>query len=115
MLQERARILDQSPLIFKPLISPHLAKLDAAVDPGLSMLNWTSLNLDTYIGGVYEALEEFELLIRRANDLVKYRIDAVLEEMSSLPLCSLPKEKPFTCDEFLKNTEVRHRDKKSRP
>lgn len=87
-------------------MAPHLAKVEASIDPGLVMLNWTSLNIDTYIESVYESLEELELLINRANDLVAFRIDAVLEEMSSIPLTELPTHTPKTIDEFLKSTEV---------
>ena len=86
---------------------PHLTKVEAAIDPGLTMLNWTSLNLDTYVEGVYETLGELELLIDRANDLMQFRIDAVLEEMSKTTLCDLPRDAPWTIEEFLKNTEVR--------
>lgn len=87
-------------------MSPHLAKVDAAIEPGLTMLNWTSLSLDAYMDSVYEALKELELLIDRANDLVKFRIEAVLQEMSNTPLCELPSDAPWTIEQFLKNTEV---------
>ena len=99
-------MLGRIPPAFKPLMSPHLAKVDAAIDPGLTMLNWTSLSLDTYMDSVYEALKELELLIDRANDLVKFRIEAVLQEMSNTPLCELPSDGPWTIEKFLKNTEV---------
>ena len=55
---------------------------------------------------VYESLREVELLIDRANDLVKFRIEAVLREMCNTPLCELPSNAPWTIDKFLKNTEV---------
>ena len=87
-------------------MSPHLAKVDAAVEPGLTMLNWTSLSLDAYLDSVYEAFKELELLIDRANDLVKFRIEAVLQEMSNTPLCELPSDAPWTIEKFLKSTEV---------
>jgi hypothetical protein len=90
-------------------MAPHLAKVDASIDPGLVMLNWTSLNIETYIDSVYDALGEFELLINRANDLVAYRIDAVLEEMSVIPLIELPTQEPKTIEEFLKSTQVKRR------
>ena len=83
-------MLRRIPLAFKPLMSPHLAKVDAAIEPGLTMLNWTSLSLDTYIDSVYDSLKELELLIDRANDLVKFRIEAVLQEMCNTTLCQLP-------------------------
>lgn len=99
-------MLGRIPPAFKALMSPHLAKVDAAIDPGLTMLNWTSLSLDTYMDSVYESLKELELLIDRANDLVKFRIEAVLQEMSNTPLCELPSDGPWTIEKFLKNTEV---------
>ena len=99
-------MLDKIPATFRPLMAPHLAKLDAAVDPGLTMLNWTSLNLTTYLESVYEALRELDLLLSRATDLVTFRIDGVLDEMSLVPLCELPSDASWTVDEFLKRTEV---------
>ena len=87
-------------------MAPHMAKLDAAIEPGLTMLNWTSLNLNTYLDSVYEALRELDLLLTRAQDLVTFRIDGVLNEMSAVPLCELPSDTSWTVEEFLKNTEV---------
>lgn len=36
---------------------------------------------------------------------IEFRIDAVLQEMSSMKLVELPEEEPWTVKEFLKNTE----------
>ena len=107
LLEQHSRVLEKIPQTFKPLMAPHLAKVDASIEPGLMMLNWTSLNIETYVDSVYDALGEFELLLNRANDLVAYRIDAVLEEMSVIPLIELPTHAPKTIEEFLKSTEVR--------
>ena len=106
LLAESVRVLARIPQAFKPLMSPHLAKVEAAIEPGLTMLNWTSLSLGAYMDSVYEALKELELLIDRANDLVKFRIEAVLQEMSNTLLCELPSDAPWTIEKFLKNTEV---------
>ncbi|MGH0184369.1 UNVERIFIED_CONTAM: hypothetical protein FKN15_014875 [Acipenser sinensis] len=48
---------------------------------------------------------ELELLTDRVNDLVEFRIDAVLQEMSSRALCKLPEDDPVTCDEFVQITK----------
>lgn len=50
--------------------------------------------------------EDLELLLDRVNDWIEFRIDAVLDEMSSTPLCHLPQEEPVTCEEFLQMTKV---------
>ena len=106
LLVEYERVVEKIPSSFKPLMAPHMAKLDAAIEPGLTMLNWTSLNLATYLESVYEALRELDLLLTRAQDLVTFRIDGVLNEMSMVPLCELPGDASWTVEEFLKNTEV---------
>lgn len=42
----------------------------------------------------------------RVNDLVEFRIDAVLQEMSASTLCVLPEDEPVTCEEFVHTTRV---------
>lgn len=42
----------------------------------------------------------------RVNDLVEFRIDAVLQEMSGSTLCVLPEDEPVTCEEFVQTTRV---------
>lgn len=106
MLEERNRVLGKIPTAFRPLFGPHLTKLEAAIEPGLTMLTWTSMNITTYLETVYEALQEVELLIDRSNDLVKYRIENILFEMANVTLCELPTEMPWTIEEFVKKTEV---------
>ena len=49
---------------------------------------------------------DLELLLDRVNDLVEFRVDAILEEMSGIPLCQLPGEEPVSCEEFLQMTKV---------
>ncbi len=55
---------------------------------------------------VYAALQELELMMDRANDLVEYRIEAVLHEMSTMTLCELPGEEPWSVEAFLERTQV---------
>ena len=40
------------------------------------------------------------------SDIWDCRIEAVLEEMSSIPLCDLPEEEPLTVDQFQANTQA---------
>ena len=42
----------------------------------------------------------------RANDLVEFRIDSVLKDMSNTVLCELPGEEPWTVEHFIENTQV---------
>jgi len=51
-------------------------------------------------------------MLDRANDLITYRIDAVLDEIATMSLCDLPDDEPITPEEFLHNTQVNSNKKK---
>ncbi|XP_015212531.2 dynein axonemal heavy chain 5 isoform X1 [Lepisosteus oculatus] len=105
VLTENTRVRSKLPSAFRQLAASHLAKVDEAIQPGLTSLNWSSLNIEKYLNGIISALAELELLLDRVNDLVEFRIDAVLQEMSTAPLCKLPDDEPFTCEEFVQMTK----------
>lgn len=71
------------------------------------MLNWNSLNIPAYISNVYSRLRQVDLLVKQVNDIRDARIDAVLQEISETVLCELPKDDPWTLDEFVARTQVR--------
>lgn len=106
LLQENKRVKSKIPTAFESLMGPHVSKVDKRLEPGLSKLSWTSLNIQEYIQEVYSVLGELELLMDRAHDLMEFRIDAVLKEMSTTKLCQLPEDEPWLCDAFLENTQV---------
>uniref|UniRef100_A0A2K5Y215 Dynein axonemal heavy chain 5 n=1 Tax=Mandrillus leucophaeus TaxID=9568 RepID=A0A2K5Y215_MANLE len=105
MLAEYQRVKSKIPSAIEQLIVPHLAKVDEALQPGLAALTWTSLNIETYLENTFAKIKDLELLLDRVNDLIEFRIDAILEEMSSTPLCQLPQAEPLTCEEFLQMTK----------
>ncbi len=45
-------------------------------------------------------------MLERVNDLITYRINAILDEIANMPLCDLPEDEAITPEEFLKNTQV---------
>ena len=79
MLQENTRVRSKIPSAFDPLMGPHIGKVDDALDPGLCKLTWTSINIGEFVENVYKELGELELLLIRANDLVEFRINTVLQ------------------------------------
>ncbi|XP_048363840.1 dynein axonemal heavy chain 5 [Sphaerodactylus townsendi] len=105
MLAEYKRVKSKIQAPLHTLMTLHLAKVDDAIQPGLTTLSWTSLNIEKYLQNVFDKLADLELLLDRVNDLIEFRINAVLQEMSSVPLCSLPEEDPLTCEEFLNVTK----------
>lgn len=106
MLQENQRVRNMIPTAFEALMGPHTGKVDATIDPGLTILTWTSMNIKEYVQEVYTELQALELLMDRAHDVTEFRIDAVLKEMATTNLCQLPEEDPWTVDHFLDNTQM---------
>ncbi|XP_034031153.1 dynein heavy chain 5, axonemal [Thalassophryne amazonica] len=104
MLSENSRVRAKIQSAFQQLAIPHVAKVDEAILPGLTYLNWTSLNTDKYLSCIDKSLGELEQLIDRVNDLVEFRIDAVLLEMIGSTLCVLPENDPVNCEEFVQTT-----------
>uniref|UniRef100_A0A8C5ZW29 Dynein axonemal heavy chain 5 n=1 Tax=Marmota marmota marmota TaxID=9994 RepID=A0A8C5ZW29_MARMA len=105
MLSEYQRVRSKMPPAIEQLMAPHLAKVDRALQPGLAALTWTSLNIEAYLENTFTKIKDLELLLDRVNDLIEFRIDAILEEMSGTLLCQLPQEEPLTCEEFLQMTK----------
>nr|XP_055066586.1 dynein axonemal heavy chain 5 [Misgurnus anguillicaudatus] len=105
MVTENSKVRSKIQPVFEQLLLPHVAKVDEAILPGLTTLNWTSLNIEKYLNRISAALEELDLLLHRVNDLVEFRIDAVLQEMSTATLCVIPEDEPRTCEEFVHTTK----------
>ncbi|CAI5780204.1 dynein heavy chain 5, axonemal [Podarcis lilfordi] len=105
MLAEYKRVKSKIQTPLHVLMAPHLAKVDDAIQPGLTTLTWTSLNIEKYLQNILDKLADLELLLDRVNDLIEFRINAVLQEMSTVPLCNLPEDDPLTCEQFLHMTK----------
>eukprot|EP00118_Oscarella_pearsei_P013119 m.101516 g.101516 ORF g.101516 m.101516 type:complete len:4701 (+) comp37133_c1_seq2:73-14175(+) len=106
ILRENRRVRKKVQPVFERLMTPHLAKVDQAIEPGLSVLTWSSLNVDSFVAGISSSLQELELLIDQINDVCTYRIDAVLDEMLNVPLCEMPENEPWTVDQFVERTRT---------
>ncbi|GAB1299283.1 Dynein axonemal heavy chain 5 [Apodemus speciosus] len=106
MLSEYQRVKSKMPPAIEQLMLPHLARVDEALQPGLAVLTWTSLNIGAYLENAFAKIKDLELLLDRVNDLIEFRIHAILEEMSNVALCQLPQDDPLTCEEFLQMTKL---------
>jgi len=106
MVLEYERVFAKIPELFETLMVPHCQKVDAVIEPGLTVLSWSSMNITSYVQSVYKGLNTLELLIDRACDIKTYRIEGILKEMSQLPLCELPDNEPWTIQEFVSKSKV---------
>ncbi|XP_077977872.1 dynein axonemal heavy chain 5-like isoform X2 [Glandiceps talaboti] len=106
VLKEYDRIVGTIPPVLLPLMKPYRDRVEDALKPGLNALNWTSLSIEQYISNIYKELGFLQRLIKQVTDLLDCRIEAVLHDMSTTPLCDLPEHEPITCTEFLRLTEA---------
>ena len=56
---------------------------------------------------MYKALEELELLVDRVTNILELRIEGVLKDIQTTPLCELPDNDPWTVHQFVSKTQVR--------
>ena len=53
-LQEHERVVGMIATVVKPLLRLHLDDLDNKIQPGMSILTWTSMNIDGYLHHIYQ-------------------------------------------------------------
>ena len=88
-----------------PLLKPHLADMDAVLQPGMVTLTWTSMNIDGYVHSIHAALFKLNDLVNKIHDLVHNRIDRNVHLISDLDLVDLKADESFTLDRFVSAQE----------
>ena len=73
-MSENKRVRQKIHSSIEPLMLPHLSKVDDALDPGLTFLSWTSINIDQFIENAHKALGKSKLLFH----LLVVNISAIL-------------------------------------
>lgn len=87
-------------------MAPHIEKVDEMLSPGLTLLPWTSLNLGHFADSCTASLDQLDLLIDRAKDILEIQIEGQLHSISTTLLCVLPDSEPWTMDEFISNIKA---------
>ncbi|KAK1173586.1 dynein heavy chain 5, axonemal isoform X1 [Acipenser oxyrinchus oxyrinchus] len=105
MLQDYESAVNKIPAMIKPLMQQFVGRVEEALSPGLTMLSWTSLNIERFIGNVYSTLTELEQTVKEASDTLDCRIEHILLAMSSTPLVDLPEEEPIDVYAFHEMTQ----------
>jgi dynein heavy chain, axonemal len=101
IVKEHGRVMGTIKSIVKPLLKPHIDDLEKKIAPGLSVLSWTSLNVDGFIHLLTRVLARFEELVVKVNDVLAHRVEANLHTVGHMLLISLPADQPFSYDEFV--------------
>lgn len=104
-MDENKRVRSSIQPIFRDLIVPRLQQLDQVLAPGCVSLTWVSPNIDEFCQTVQQAIESLDLVLQRAHDLIVYRIEAVLNDITDTNLCEFNEDEPVSVEDFFKRTE----------
>ena len=81
----------------------HFEKVDKAFGPGLTFIQWISVNLDGFITAVTSSLKELDILVTRINDICNHRIFRSCGDIERVDLIYLP-ETSLAISEFSAQT-----------
>jgi dynein heavy chain len=99
-LEVYSRVVRMVSPVVRSLLKPHLQDLMHTLSPALTSMNWTSMNIDSFIDSLHQVLSRFEYLVTQVNDILQNRVTKNLELISGLMLLDLPPNKSFTLKEF---------------
>ena len=61
---------------------PHFKDVEWKLQPGMTTLTWTSLNIDPFINNVHIGLKKLQELVSCINDIIENRIEKNLKIVS---------------------------------
>lgn len=104
LVNENKRVRNKIPELLSPLMDLHFEKVDKAISPGLTLIQWTSINLDAFISSVTTSLGELELLINRLIDTHELRIMVPFKEIEDIYLFEIPESSTMKAPEVYSTT-----------
>eukprot|EP01028_Stygiella_incarcerata_P006636 TRINITY_DN270_c0_g1_i1.p1 TRINITY_DN270_c0_g1~~TRINITY_DN270_c0_g1_i1.p1 ORF type:complete len:4523 (-),score=1222.92 TRINITY_DN270_c0_g1_i1:192-13760(-) len=100
-LGEYERVAQRIIPIVRPIMQPHLNDLERKIQPGMTVLTWTSMNIDGYLHRIHQGSIKLEDLVGKINDIIENRIEKNLKTISKTLLVDLPHDESFTLDQFV--------------
>ena len=98
-LSEFQRLQRVSPVL-RVLIRAAVADLDVLLRPGMSTINWTSMNIHVFAQSVKQGLDRFEMLINQMKDIVDNRLRFNMNLVEQTLLIDLSESQPTSLDGF---------------
>ena len=65
MLDAMRLLFDRIPDEYRLLMEPRLDELSEAIEPGITTLNWLSVDIPDFVKSVYKVIDKLQLLIDR--------------------------------------------------
>ena len=101
MLERYQSVVSSLPSDLLKLYAPHLNKIRACLEPGMSLINWTCHTWEDFTTKTLNDVGIIKDLFDRANDIYVNRVDKLLESIADVQLSELPTECPWTVDTFV--------------
>ncbi|GFT85548.1 dynein heavy chain 5, axonemal [Trichonephila clavipes] len=89
-----------TPPIFEPLVAPVVKRVECALRPGATFLQWLSTKIDDYMINVKKTIENLEFVIWKASDTDSTRLNKLLNEIQEISLFKLP-DVPCDPEDFI--------------
>lgn len=86
---------------------PILRKIDLAFKPGLSRVQWLSLDLDMYFELVEAELIEAKNLVKKINNIKRFFIEDIIRSIKDMKLVEVPAEPMDVYSLLERNIELR--------
>uniref|UniRef100_UPI00358ECCF5 dynein axonemal heavy chain 8 n=1 Tax=Myxine glutinosa TaxID=7769 RepID=UPI00358ECCF5 len=106
LLKNYEEIHQRSFPMFSNLMAFHVKKVDDVLRQGLTLITWSSLNIDVFFHNATIKMSKLYQLQKKINDRLEVRIDEVLQDISSTFLVQLPVADSWTVEEFLSKNET---------
>ena len=104
-MSEYNRVINKIPELFTILMVPHIEEVNIAFSPGMTILRWTSINLEGFLITANNALSTLEHLIESALGIHNNRIMEVFSQILQVPLTDVPSHDVISVETFIKTTD----------
>ena len=84
------RVVAQVPAEIQILLSPHLQDLQRTLQPAVTTMTWTSMNIESFLQELQGELARFESLVTQLNNVIANRVQKNLEFVSSMNTLDIP-------------------------
>ena len=105
-LSQYNRMKRSIPAIVLPLLAPHLQQLSAILQPAMTVMTWTSLNVDSFLAVFQAAMAAFSDLVQQCSDIIHSRIEKNLQSISRTAMFDLCKAGSVSLKDFMQRNEA---------
>lgn len=92
LISANNNLRDSLDMVLFNISRPILRKIDIAFKPGLTRIQWLSMDLEMYFEHVEEQLIEANNLVKRINNIKRFHIEEIIKSIKDFQLIVLPNE-----------------------